>query len=120
MKRAAAWVSRTLGDETVAGEAVTLTRDGVTVPTTAILGRVTPERQALADGRVNLEEEPADFLFAPADYDFGSGPVEPRRGDRVGYGGRLYEATERDGEPVYRPDNQYRNRFRVRTIRVPG
>jgi hypothetical protein len=120
MRRVSAWVSDKLGDGNVAGEAITLTRDSVTVPITAILGRVSPESEALADGRVNLETEPADFLIAPGDYDFGDGPVEPQRGDRVVFDGRTYEATERDGEPVFRPDSQYRNRFRVRTIRVAG
>src|SRR5690349_3600679 len=97
ISRASSFVSRKLGDAAVAGEPITLTRNGVTVPATAILGRVSPERQALADGRVNLEEEPADFLIAPEEYDFGAGPVEPHRGDRIGYGSLVYEATERDG-----------------------
>lgn len=113
---ASEWLAETL--EATSGEPASLTRDGATVNITVVFGRVTPERYALADGRAQLEVEPADFLIRPAQYDFGSGPVEPERGDRVTVNGRIYEASPRDGEPCWRPDNQFRTMLRVRTIRV--
>ena len=83
-----------------------------------LAGRVTHERIALADGRANLNAEPADFLIRPERIDFGGGPVVPLRGDRITVGSRVYEVIDRDGEPCYRPDSQYRAMYRVRTIRV--
>ena len=120
MQRGSAFVASKHGNAAIAGETITYTRKDVAtaLTITAILGRTTPQRQALADGRVNLDEEPADFLIDQALIDFGAGLVEPQRGDRITYGGRVWEVTPRDGEPCFRPDNQYRSLYRVRTIRV--
>lgn len=93
-----------------------------------IPGRTRPERAALADGRVNFEVEPADFLMRPVDLDFddGAGPVEPQTGDRIMLAAsgtsptRLYELSPRDGERSWRPDSAYRALYRLRTVRVKG
>lgn len=108
------------------------TRAGAgSIPVTVVAGRMRPERQAIADGRANLEIEPADFLVRAGDIDFGAGPVEPRTGDRVTLaGGRVYELMPRDGEPSFRALGQHPLRdaagsvvargpmYRLRTIRV--
>jgi hypothetical protein len=126
---AAEWLAATLAEnESVPA---TYTRDGQTPITLAVVpGRVRSERWALADGRVNLEAEPADFLVRPGDLDFGAGPVEPQVGDRITLDGRTYELLPRDGEPAWRPLTQYPvtladgttvvrcSQYRLRCIRV--
>lgn len=98
---------------------ITYTRAGKSPLTfNALVGRVSPERYALADGRAQIEVEPADWLIPSAALDFGDGPTEPLIGDRIECEDRLYEALPRDGEPCWRPDNQYRTMYRVRTVRV--
>lgn len=104
--------------ERTTGEPATLKRGDVSVPIITVYGRVTPERYALADGRAQLEVEPADFWIRPKWYDFGQGIVEPERGDLVILEDRTYEVTPRDGESCFKTDNQYRTNFCVRTIRV--
>ena len=117
-RAASAWLAE--AHETQAGQPATLRRGAAAVPIVCVYGRVTPTRYALADGRAQLDVEPADFWIRPQWYDFadGAGPVEPERGDRVEFDGRTYEATPRDGEPCWKADNQYRTNFCVRTIRV--
>jgi len=129
LQQAAEWLAATLA--TSEGVDVTYTRAGQTpITITVVPGRVRPERFALADGRVNLETEPADFLVKAEAIDFGSGPVEPATGDRITLAGRTYELMPRDGEPSWRPLTQYPQTladgttvvrcpmYRLRTIRV--
>jgi hypothetical protein len=108
--------------EANAGETVVYTRslDGaVVVLAAAVRGRNTPQRQAMADGRVNFEEEPQDWLVRAAALDYGPGPFEPARGDRLQDGqGRVYELAPRDGEPAWRPSDPYGVILRLRTVRV--
>lgn len=126
---AAQWLAEALtSSESVPA---TYTRTGETPLALAIVpGRVQPQRWALADGRANLEAEPADFLVLAELLDFGAGPVEPQTGDRVTVDGRTYELMPRDGEPAWRPLTQYPvtladgtttvrcAMYRLRTIRV--
>lgn len=140
LKSAAEWLAAVLSanegiDATytrVGSPPITTNKDGT--PFQVIPGRVRPERFALADGRVNLEVEPADFLVMAEAIDFGSGPVEPQTGDRItlsafGLADRVYELMPRDGEPAWRPLTQYPAElaggaaarcpmYRLRTIRV--
>jgi len=99
---------------------ITYRRDSLDAEITidCVAGRVTSERWALADGRANLNVEPADFLIRPSRLDFGDGPTDPARGDRITVGSRVYEVVDRDGEPCFRWDSQYRTMLRVRAIRV--
>lgn len=129
LQQAAEWLASILaGNE---GVPVTYARVGETsIAITVVPGRVRPERHALADGRVNLELEPADFLVRAELLDFGDGPVEPRTGDRITLAGRTYELFPRDGEPSWRCETQYPvtdaggapvarcPSYRLRTIRV--
>lgn len=102
------------------GMPATLKRGGVAAPIIVVYGSVTHDRYALADGRAQLESEPADFWIRAKWYDFGQGVVEPERGDIIEVQDRIYEVTPRDGERCWKPDNQYRTQFCVRTIRVPA
>lgn len=106
-----------------AGELVTYTRtgNGIQVLVTACRGRNTPQRQALADGRVDLTQEPQDWLVKPAALDYGAGPFLPARGDRIQDAkGRVYELLPRDGENEWRPSDAFAAMLRLRTIRVGG
>jgi hypothetical protein len=130
LEAAAQWLATTLA--TTEGVDATYTRTGETpIPLTVVPGRMRPERYALADGRANLEVEPADFLVLAAAIDFGAGPVEPQTGDRVTLAdGRTYELLPRDAEPSQRATSQYpvvnadgsiatrAPMYRLRTIRV--
>lgn len=112
------WLAET--QEATSGKPAILRRGEASVPIIVIYGRVTHERYALADGRAQLDVEPADFWVRPKWYDFGAGTVEPERGDRIEFEGRTYEVTPRDGEKCFKTDNQYRTQFCLRTIRVPS
>jgi len=105
-----------------AGEPVTYTRGDNGVSFTiagAVRERATPQRQALADGRVDFTERPQDWCVRPQDLDYGAGPFEPARGDRItDAAGRVYELIPRDGEPEARPSDPYGKLWRLRTVRV--
>jgi len=125
LEQGAKWLASTLTASE--GVAATYTRatEGFPIDLTIIPGRMRPERHALADGRANLEVEPADFLVLASAIDFGDGPVEPATGDRVTLAdGRTYELMPRDGEPSWRALTQYPDAgtrapmLRLRTIRV--
>ena len=109
LQQAAQWLADVLTREegVPATYARTTGAETITLSITVVPGRVRPERFALADGRANLDVEPADFMVRAEDLDFGAGPVEPQTGDRITVAGRTYEALPRDGELEKRPPGQF-------------
>ena len=105
---------------TAAGETVTYRRQGFAPLTlTAAYGRKAPTRSAVADGRVQFEVVPMDFLIEVEDIDFGAGPVEPERGDRIELAtDEIFEVMPRDGEPAARHSDPFGALWRVRTVQV--
>jgi len=65
----------------VAGRQVTVVRGAESCTPTAVKGR--SEFQIDSETGTQIEHSDADFLIAAADYDFGSGPLKPARGDRI-------------------------------------
>jgi len=63
------------------GDTVTLSRGSETASVTAEL--VMRDVQARDRSGFVTTVQTTDFLIAAADYDFGDGAVEPRRGDRI-------------------------------------
>ena len=85
-----------------AARTVTYSRAGqAALQVTATVGR-TAFRTTGANGRSVLDRSDRDYLIAPAEIDFGAGPVPPRAGDRITDGADLYEVYSPGGEPPSR------------------
>jgi hypothetical protein len=102
------------------GEEVTYTvgETGAEMTLTAVRGRNTHERFALADGRAALDQQPMDWLIRPAAIDFGAGPHTPTKGDRITTAdGEVYEVLHRSDEPGVRRSGSHPTMWRLRTVR---
>ncbi len=95
-------------------------RGGGSISIAAVLGSNQPGRTAVQSGTASLEVERLDFLFTPDVIDFGAGPVEPQRGDRITWAGSTYEVTPLDAEPAVKDAGQsaYGYLLQVHTIKV--
>jgi hypothetical protein len=73
------------------------------------------------DGSVVLVRS-QDFLILAELYDFGDGPVEPARGDKVTLsqedGDHVYELLDLPSEPSWRWSDPYRQRLRLHTKEI--
>ena len=83
------------------------------IETSALVGR-TIFRQVASSG-VDIRTETRDFVFRAADL-----AVEPRRGDRVEWGGRKWEVWGAGGEPAWRWSDPQHAALRVHTKIVLG
>lgn len=83
------------------------------IETSALVGR-TIFRQVAASG-VDIRTETRDFVFRSADL-----AVEPRRGDRIEWGGRKWEVWGAGGEPAWRWSDPQHAALRVHTKIVLG
>lgn len=97
------------------GESIAYTRSSTTLRLTAIIGRT----QSPADsqnGRTVLQQADRDFLIDPATIVFGSLVTDPRKGDRIDYGGKAFEVWPTvDGEKCWSPSDGYGHLIRVHT-----
>ena len=100
--------------QTVAGEVVTIVQDGEQTEVTAVPGA----HLAQNDG-VDIEEvvfEEYDWLISVAGYDFGNGPVKPKRGDLIKTDGMVYELMPRLEAQPYRYTDGSRGVYRLFTV----
>lgn len=122
MSRMSVALARTatrLADPAVAGESVTYTRGHTAITITAVPGKRQPRQDDVGDqARIKLDREPMDFLIRPSAIVFGGAVVEPEKGHRITYGGRVYEVSPQDGEPCFRLSDPGGNLLRIHTVRV--
>lgn len=83
------------------------------VPMTATVGRTL--FRAENEYGVTIRTESRDFLVS-----VGQMPTEPQRGDRITYGGRLYEVLAPNGEPVWRWSGSPQVTRRIHTKEIGG
>jgi hypothetical protein len=120
LQQGSEWLARV--NESKNGTLVTYTRGGQSIEDMpVVLGRNTPTQLQIADGKVTTQEDLQDFHIRPVRVDFGDGPVDPQRGDRITLeDGRVYEVSDRLGLACVEPLDHYRSVLRVRTTRVPS
>lgn len=102
-----------------AGETVVYSRssNGFAAALVAEFGQRTPSRAAIAQGMVQLDREPMDFLIAATDF-AATNLGEPLRGDRITTAaGHVYEVAARDGQPAFQLSDTFGHRLRIRTMR---
>ncbi len=115
LETGAAWLALQL--KTHAGKAIEYRRGEQKAALVATLGKSAfmVERTGGLFERI----ESRDYLIAPADLDFGLGPVLPAKGDVVaeliGAGVYLYEVFSPGNEPPYKFCDPGRNFLRVHT-----
>lgn len=98
-------------NRTLTGVAVTYQRGESSVSLTATRGRTEFETD---DGAgMPLSYESADWLVSAADLVIGGERIEPRQGDKVTDGGKVYEVLAPRGEPVWRWRDGGRSQMRI-------
>ena len=105
----------------LAGGTVTLVRDGAEAADVPVAIGTT--QYDLVDGNgVVSRFESRDFLIAVGDYDFGGGPVRPKRGDQivevVAGTTFTYEVSAPNGQNDWRFNGPYRDTYRVHTKKI--
>jgi hypothetical protein len=114
---AASWLAGTLVDH--ASLSVVYSRGRTkTVTLSAVPGRPDGVRREPGLGRVKLDDERLDFHLRPADLDFGDGPVDPERGDRIAVNGLTREVSPVDGQPLFGRSDVFGHMIKVRTVLV--
>ncbi len=112
-----AWLANGLTEH--ASVEVTYTRDVDSVTINAIPGRPQVDRAEVAGkSRVKIDEEWVDFHIKPSLIDFGSGAVEPARGDTITIGSVVREVMPMNNEPLWRRSDVSGNLYAVRTHRT--
>lgn len=112
---AAEWLNDTMAEQV--GQSITYKRGATTIPIAGVtIGRTAYRANEKDNGRSLLIRSDADFVFAAALLDLGSGQVEPLRGDVITWNGTSYEAMPINGEPCFRKSDQYGVRIRVHTM----
>ncbi|PQO39348.1 hypothetical protein C5Y96_05700 [Blastopirellula marina] len=101
---------------------VTISRGGTTSDPIKV-GRGRSVTQFVSAGDAFTDDEAReDFIVWPADYDLGSGPVEPAEGDRItiddGVNTVVYEVTPLPPERGYRYTDRFRTAWRIHTLIV--
>lgn len=105
----------------VGGQTLKLQRGDVTTKCLPCgLGTTTFETLS-ADGAI-VTVRSRDFLILTELYDFGDGPVEPERGDKVirteDDGDHTYELLDIANQPSWRWSDPYKQRIRVHTKEI--
>lgn len=102
-------------------QSVTIERGGLSA--TNVSARIGRSEDLRADQSAGLivAHEVRDFIIAAADYDFGSGPVEPADGDRIidsSSGTAItYVARPITGQDSARWADRYGTSWRIHTVR---
>jgi len=99
------------------GVSVTYLRGGDALPLTAVPAE---DRYLADDGHGLLQQQfVRDYLLLAADLDFGAGPAEPQRGDRIkeafGDTVKVYEVVALGGEPHWRYCDSGHQELRIHT-----
>ena len=119
IRKGAAWLAERLVAH--ASQTVTYTRGAQSVQVPAVLGR---KLLRIEDevGSIRFEYTDMDFIIPTAALDFGSGPIEPERGDwlsvMTGEQVDTFQAFPFAGEPVwsFTDPNQSMRRIRAKLI----
>lgn len=99
------------------GVQVTIARSGESsITVTAVRGRTAYDQEGVdGDNPVSLRRRIRDYQIDAADYDFGSGPVEPARGDLITDGTDTFRVLPDPGGHLFEYMDPGRTRFRVHT-----
>ena len=118
LKTAASWLATELKDH--ASDSVTYTRGAASATVTAVIGGRRRREEQQPQGRAVLVGEPMEFQFKPADLvvPVGGSAITPARGDRITWGGRVYEVKPHEGDDVQGPSDSFGNLITVQTVRV--
>lgn len=104
-----------------ASETVTYARGYDTVDVQATFGQ---KLLKLDDGNggIRMEWTDLDFCVPAADLDFGSGPVEPERGDQIyvtaGSETQVFEVVPFGSDPPWRWSDPHQSMLRIHTKRI--
>jgi hypothetical protein len=114
----ASWLADALME--TASEPVTYTRGAAAITVDAVIGGRRRREEQQPQGRVVLVGEPMEFQFDPAALvvPAGGSAITPGRGDRITWGGRVYEVKPHEGEDVQGPSDPFGNLITVQTVRV--
>lgn len=99
------------------GVQVTITRSGESpITVTAVRGRTLYDQEGVdGDNPVSLRKRQRDYQIDVADYDFGSGPVDPQRGDVITDASENFRVLPDPGGHEFEYMDPGRTRFRIHT-----
>ena len=116
MQSAVEWVRDMQAQHTA--QTITYTRSGQSISISATIGQQVFRNNNPTSRGPYITRADAVFIFDPTSLDFGSGQVDPDRGDRITWNGNTYELYYPEGEDAWRPCDGYRKQIRVNTLKV--
>ena len=116
MSTSLAWLSANM--KAYLSESGSIRRDGDETPSVSMrIGKTMADVEGM--NGVTVRTNIADFLITAADYKINGIVVEPKRGDEIDYGGKIYRAMPIAGGEVWRyAENVNRTVLRIHTKEV--
>ena len=108
------WLTDTMIEKE--GESIVYSRGVESVTLDAVPGKT--EYESVTETGVVTEHQARDFVVNASELIIDEAAIEPKRGDKITYGGDTFEVFPLDGEKVYRYSDPFKKMLRIHTKQV--